>query len=303
MDAHLREVERLWRANRSVESAEGVLTAAHRAGEADLVNDVLGSLAAMWEERRREKAAEVVLRWVDRLPTDRRLGSAHVVDRLACAGHPGAGSRYREWFPELARVIGVSPPLRECRRRIAEWAHGDHAVLIAGESGVGHEFTARVLHELSGRGELGVVHAAASTGDLYEYEITNTVPEGGTIYLAYADPDVRPARALELARARRSRLIVGTYREATDPGWGSELAEHVIAIPPLRARFEDLRPLVIDLCRRGGRDLDPPEEFLAHLRRFSWGGNVRHLEFMLQAHLQLHPDDLFRPESWERLRG
>lgn len=60
---------------------------------------------------------------------------------------------------------------------------------------------------------------------------------------------------------------------------------------------------MVELCRRHGRDVDPPEAFLAYLGRFSWGGNVRELECSLQGQLLSQPDDPFQPEAWQGFTG
>ena len=131
---------------------------------------------------------------------------------------------------------------------------------------------------------------------VFEQTLEQT-PQDGTLYLAYADPDELPVRALELCRSRRARLIIGTHRDATD--FAPELRAHVIELPALRHRFDDLPLLVVELLRRHGRSEAPPEAFLAHLRGFTWGGNVRHLDNALHRMCLLAGDeDLYSPEWW-----
>jgi len=297
MDAALREAERTWRASVDVDDARTLLVRAARVGATDLAAEVLEELARKWEVRQVAPAAELILSTVERTPPSERLRSAPLVDRLACSGHAVAVERYREWFPALARVVGRTPAMREARKLAARWAPEPHPILITGESGVGHLFLARAIHELSGRPALGRTHAGATAAGLVELELQQETPEDGTLYLAYADPDELPVRALEVCRARRARLIVGACNDADE--FAPALATHVIELPPLRDRFDDLPLLVVELLRRRGRSETPPETFLAHLRGLGWGGNVRHLDNYLDRLCTLAEDgDLFAPELW-----
>jgi len=304
LDTPLREAERAWRSSRDVGDAWQLLQLAQRSASTALQVEVLESLTSCWEQRRAGSAAGRVIEWISGVESDRRLPFAKFIDRLACGGHPGAASRMREWFPPLARIVGSSPLTRTWRERVAEWARADHPVLLVGWSGVGHEMTARVIHELSGRAEFRIVYPGAVADALFGQELDRDVVAEGTTYLAYSDPDWHTERALELAHARHSRLIVGATDSASAPGWSNELSSHAIEIPELRDRFGDLRELVVELFRRQGHELDPPEAFLAHLRQFPWEGNVRHLDFALQRHLNLAGGtDPFRPEAWAGLTG
>lgn len=305
MDAALRDAERAWRSSGNLDAAEALLAQASRSGTQGLAAEVLEALVgASSHGRPDERVVTVVLTAFAALPPDGRLALAPLIDRLACAGSETAATRLREWWPPLGRIIGQSPSMRRVRALAANYARESHPVLLLGESGVGHEFIARAIHELGGREEIGIVHASASTDPLFLLELDQHTPHEGTLYLAYADPDDRPTRALELCRARGSRLLVGTYRDASDAGWRRELAEHSIEIAPLRERFEDLRLLVAELLRRQGRTAPVPEACMAHLRGFEWGGNVRHLDMELRRLLMLASDaDPFEPVHWEQLRG
>lgn len=305
MDAALRDAERAWRSSGDLDAAEALLALAGRSGAQGLAEEVIDALVGPCSRGRPdERVVAVVLTTIDALPRDRRLALAPVVDRLACAGSETAAMRLREWWPPLGRILGQSSSMRKVRALAASYARALHPVLLVGESGVGHEFVARAIHELGGRGAIGIVHAAASTDPVFRPELEEHTPQDGTLYLAYADPDDRPELALDLCRKRRSRLIVGTYREASDAGWPRDVASHPIAIPALRERFEDLRLLVAELLRRQGRTEPVPEALLTHLRTFSWGGNVRHLDMALQHLLILAgDDDPFEPVHWEQVRG
>ncbi|MBX3466110.1 MAG: sigma 54-interacting transcriptional regulator [Planctomycetes bacterium] len=305
MDAAFRDAERVWRSSGDLDAAEALLALAGRSGAQELVAEVLDALVGPSSHvPPDERVVAAVLTTIAALPPDCRLMLAPVVDRLACAGSETATTRLREWWPPLGRIVGQSPSMRRVRALAARYARESHPVLLVGESGVGHEFIARAIHELGGRGELGIVHAAAFTDPLFLAELDQHTPHEGTLYLAYADPDERPTRAHELCRTRGSRLLVGTCREASDAGWRRELAQHPIEIPALRERFDDLRLLVSELLRRQGRTVSVPEACLTHLRGFEWGGNVRHLDMSLRRLLMLAgDDDPLEPAHWEHIQG
>lgn len=57
-----------------------------------------------------------------------------------------------------------------------------------------------------------------------------------------------------------------------------------LTLPPLRARVEDIGPLVTHFCRAfaAGRDLRVDEGAAAVLRRHTWPGNIRELEHVIE---------------------
>lgn len=72
----------------------------------------------------------------------------------------------------FGRVIGESPPLKKMLTRLEAVAQTDASVLIEGESGVGKELVAHVIHAASGRkdGPLVKVNCAAVPHELFESE-------------------------------------------------------------------------------------------------------------------------------------
>jgi len=102
----------------------------------------------------------------------------------------------------FGRVIGESPPLRKMLARLEAVAQTDASVLIEGESGVGKELVAHVIHAASPRrdGPLVKVNCAAVPHELFESEFFGHVKgaftgahrdrvgrfqlaDGGTIFL------------------------------------------------------------------------------------------------------------------------
>jgi DNA-binding NtrC family response regulator len=152
----------------------------------------------------------------------------------------------------------------------------------------------------------------AFTGAVGERRGAFALAEGGTIFLdevANASPELQ-AKLLRVLQEREFLPLGGETRETTtarplaatnqDPErlmkrgrlradlW-HRLAGHVIEIPPLRERMEDLEVLVPHLLRRAVVDADrvdvptlAPDAWAA-LHRCPWPGNVRELENCLRV--------------------
>ena len=55
-----------------------------------------------------------------------------------------------------------------------------------------------------------------------------------------------------------------------------------LQVPPLRARREDIRPLIDHTIQKGGRPIKISEEAMQALERYRWPGNVRQLQNMIE---------------------
>jgi formate hydrogenlyase transcriptional activator len=105
------------------------------------------------------------------------------------------------------------------------------------------------------------------------------------------DVDVRVVAATH--RDLEARVAAGAFREDLY----YRLAVFPIALPPLRERPEDLRPLVEHFVARhaaqaGRRPPEIPDAFWGALRQHGWPGNVRELENVIQRALILSPGDV-----------
>jgi transcriptional regulator with PAS, ATPase and Fis domain len=82
------------------------------------------------------------------------------------------------------------------------------------------------------------------------------------------------------------RVAQGTFR----PDLYYRLSVVAVTLPPLRARREDLGPIVAELLRRRGFDAeDVGGENLARLMAHAWPGNVRELRNVVDRALALSP--------------
>lgn len=193
--------------------------------------------------------------------------------------------------PPALPLVGRAPAMQALFRRIAQVLHSDLAVIVAGEAGSGRSTVARLLHELSDRaaGPLAVLSPADP--------LPEAPPLGGSLLIE--DPAALPpeAQARLVARLaaweagpRPPRLIAVTGPDpAADAGEGRlradlhhRLAGMVLAVPPLRARAEDIPELAAHLLARAGLPLHLSAEALAGLARLPFPGNLRELDQLLR---------------------
>ena len=189
-------------------------------------------------------------------------------------------------FPE-GYCIGASEAMTALHRRLCGLLRGGLPVLIHGETGVGKELIARILHGSSDRaaGPFVAINCAAIPKDLLEAELfgvagrvatgverrVGTFEEaaGGTLFLdevGELDPSLQPKllRALQEKEIRplggRPRHLDARVIAATNVSPESEgtlrrdlyyrLAGALVEVPPLRDRRDDIQRLVKHFLER-----------------------------------------------------
>lgn len=199
--------------------------------------------------------------------------------------------------------ITRDPLLLEDLDRLRTWSKTASDVLIVGEAGVGKSLLARLVHLASPRPNTafieyppidlpGVAHpwaTPAATGDtlvLDGLERWSIARQTGL--LEYLQRRVG-LRLLVLSRVPAARLLdEGRLVPALAQHWG----ERAIAVPPLRARPDDIRPIVIAMLHRAGRSkvkLEP--ETWRAMSEHGWPDNVRELRQAIDAALAHGPDE------------
>jgi DNA-binding NtrC family response regulator len=221
----------------------------------------------------------------------------------------------RRAVPAEEAVLGHSAVIRRVEAVLRRAATVDSPVLLLGETGVGKEVAARLLHSLSPRAAAPfvAVNCAAIPAELMESEVlghergaftgASARHEGyaerardGTLFLdevAELPPALQP-KLLRLLEARefhrvggrdvipfRARLVAATNADPAarlreDLLWRLDVIR--VEIPPLRARPEDVLPLARRfLAERGGGRRAFDAEAEAALLRHRWPGNAREL--------------------------
>ena len=205
----------------------------------------------------------------------------------------------------LACLVGASPPMVELREAVRRVAKEDGSVLVQGETGTGKELVARAIHRARGKGPFHAVNCSildalaesqllghargaftsavraargaveqAGEGVLFLDEIGDLARalqpkllrllEGSRVQALGADERWFELRARLVAASRvdlETCVAAGTFREDLY----YRLAVHVIRVPPLRERTEDMPVLVQVLLQRLARPKTITEDAVAVL--------------------------------------
>jgi DNA-binding NtrC family response regulator len=204
------------------------------------------------------------------------------VERLAgkqepvlIAGETGAGKEL------TARAIHASGPRREL-----PFVTVDCGSIEA--DGFGSELFGHVAGAFAGaiRDRAGLLSAAGGGTLLLDEVADLPLPLQGRFLRVIESGDFRPLGSDD-AKRFDGRVLASTTRDLEAAvAAGAFRAElyfrlcvHTIAVPPLRARKDDIPLLLREfLARHGGEDLEIPPEVLAELATYDWPGNVRELD-------------------------
>ena len=248
-----------------------------------------------------------------------RIGSSLLLFQFL---DPAACGRVLDADPAGAGgLIGHGHALARVREAIRT-APPNAPTLILGETGVGKELVARAIHDHSGRpGPFAPVNCAALPSNLAESELFGHVrgaftgadarrglfgrADRGTLFMdeigelsaevqakvlrALAIGEVRPVGS-DLSRQLDVRVIAATNVDlegAVASGrfradLYARLMSHIIEVPPLRDRREDVLELTRHFLRgAGGAQIAP--DCAEALLIYGWPYNVRELEQVLSA--------------------
>lgn len=105
------------------------------------------------------------------------------------------------------------------------------------------------------------------------------------------------------------RIVTATHRNLEDMVGKGLFREDLmyrikvveVEVPALRTRIEDIEPLVSHFTDRYNKKNESKKYFqrrtLAVLKQYSWPGNVRQLEAMVEKHLVVSDESMIRPED------
>ena len=249
---------------------------------------------------------------------------------------PGAApAAVAEPAPLPEGVIVRSPLMQAVFRDVAAIAPSESRVLITGESGVGKELVAEVLHRWSPRGSRPLVRFGGGTGSEAELEAELFGREavgasarvgrleeaaGGTLLMDEV-ADLPPGLQAKLLRvinegvfrrmgsgrdlAAGFRLLATSRHDIEERiaagGFREDLFYRLnvieVAVPPLRERPEDILPLASHFISLYSRQRPRfSASVSAALARYRWPGNVRELRNAMERAALLSRGEVLLPE-------
>ena len=208
-------------------------------------------------------------------------------------------------------IVGVSSPAQALRAALPAAANSREPLFIAGEPGSGRGSLAAAVHRAGPRaaGPFVAENLAAIPETLRETGVFGSddtpgllaAAAGGTLYLAAIEHlsarsqerllDFLAADAIDSEAQPRARIVASADIDLEGAARGSRfrrdladrLTRHVLAVPPLRERPEDIPLIAAHLLSRHAAacGTTPPTiapEALAALKMHHWAGNVRQLD-------------------------
>jgi len=248
-------------------------------------------LLALWGDFPGREKSEALLRLLARMVEPCRPAAERPAVDHRLAGYPGLV------VPE-GYVYAQSGAMAKIYELMQTLAQGDLPILVTGETGVGKEFLAHILHDSSPRrrGPFVAINCAAIPAELLEAELFGIgdrvatgvaasrgrlqMANGGSIFLDEIG-DMSADLQAKLLRALQEKEVHPVGRDpiridvrvlaATNQDLRHRIAEgtfradlyyrlagYVLEIPPLRHRPEDIPALVERFLRDCARELDRP---------------------------------------------
>jgi DNA-binding NtrC family response regulator len=228
----------------------------------------------------------------------------------------GTMSRPSQGSERPALVISRDPDMIKLAKLIDRVAKSTNHVLILGETGVGKDLVAQMIHDKSDRAHRPFVRVSCVdlSDSFLEEDATNFLARarGGSVHLdEVGGLSTRAQLSLGylIEEAPSSghdvRFVASTNHDLdADVNGGSfrkdlffRLNQVTIAVPPLRARSSDVVPLAEMFVEQAARTLKraPPKISDAakqKLSDYAWPGNVRELKNILERALLLCTDTL-----------
>lgn len=217
-------------------------------------------------------------------------------------------------------LIGRSPKIVEIYRTIARASLTSSSVLISGEAGTGKALVARSIHENGTR--KGKPFLKISTREEIEALDMNLVQAaGGTILIEElvglnASDQSRLLRMMERAELEALGLRwIATSRVSQGEVIKSNLVKSdlldrlniiTMEIPPLRNRIDDLSELVsvflAKFSEKNSRRVSHlTDSAMAKLKNYSWPGNIRELERVIERAVALSVGTVLEAEDFPDL--
>lgn len=240
---------------------------------------------------------------------------------------------------EQKGLLGKSDSIKETRKKIQKLSRSQAPVYIHGESGVGKELVAKLIHEQGPRSDKAFVpvNCGAIPADLMESEFFGhkkgsftgatadkqglfQAADGGTLFLdEVADlplsMQVKLLRAIQEKAVRpiggqqeipvNVRILSATHKNLAELTAKSEFRQDLyyrinvieLEVPSLREHAEDIPILAHYLLQKIAHEwqIETPKldgASLKALHEYSFPGNVRELENILERAMTLHENNL-----------
>ena len=221
---------------------------------------------------------------------------------------------------ETQELLGSSSEIASVRHVLKQVAASESRVLMTGESGTGKEVVARLIHQASTRAQkpfvilspgavsentmqtaLLSVLEQANGGSLYLDEVADLTQGMQAQLLRFLQDGVIEDPASGMPRPANVRVISATSRNLkrlVDEGkFRAELFYRLnvvpIEVPPLRSRTQDVPTLTNHFLKVLSPDEDNTPTIspaaMAILTSYSWPGNVRQLQNMVEWVIIMYP--------------
>jgi transcriptional regulator with PAS, ATPase and Fis domain len=131
----------------------------------------------------------------------------------------------------------------------------------------------------------------AHEGTIFLDEVGEMTPRMQALMLRFLENgEIHPVGADERFTAVDVRIIAATNRNLMQLVESGHFREDLlyrirvveIVVPPLRARTDDIRPLIQHFVQQSGRRLEFTEQAWQALTRYGWRGNVRELQNLIE---------------------
>lgn len=250
-----------------------------------------------------------------------------------------ADDKTEESLSEQTGLLGNSESIKETRKKIQKLARSQAPVYIHGESGVGKELVAKLIHEQGPRAENAFVpvNCGAIPAELMESEFFGhkkgsftgansdkqglfQAADGGTLFLDEV-ADLPLAMQVKLLRAIQEkairpiggqqeipvnvRILSATHKDLAKLTEEAEFRQDLyyrinvitLEVPSLREHPEDIPLLAQHLLQKIADEwqTDTPklsDDSLKALNKYSFPGNVRELENILERAMTLHENNI-----------
>lgn len=210
-----------------------------------------------------------------------------LLETVSKATRDRRASRRRNRSDRTDGLAGHSAVMQDSFKALARAAQSRAQVLIMGEPGTGKRMAAETLWQARGVETSGLTMVTPSHDP--ETIFQSTQSEQPVLWLRVDEWEPAQQRAaLDAADTGRAMIVatIGMQDGALDPRLSARLGECVVALPPLRARADDIPELaeafLAEFAARDGRAPSTlSQRAMDQLKAWPWPGNTTELRAVL----------------------